>query len=318
MALFVCVFSVALAASQVNAPAVDNEQSMRSALLTQVRLGVDYYPEQWPEDEMLADMRSIRNDLGADIVRVGEFMWQEIEPQDGSFNFTKLDTILDAAASLGLRVMLGTPTATMPAWLYTAHPDVVTIGPDSPDGFKAAAPAFGGRRQYSFNSATYLAYAKRLVSKLVERYGQHPAVAVWQVDNELGHEQSDLDFSPNALAAWRTWLSAKYNDINTLNRVWGTVFWGATYSTFEQVGSPTCPVGMRAWRATGSISYVELVVCRCASRCCMQCCAHMACDPAYPLQVGLPTFTMPGTPARPNENFRSNQSPGNSRPVQHS
>jgi beta-galactosidase len=154
----------------------------------QVQVGVDYYPEQWPEDEMLADMHSIRNDLGADIIRVGEFMWQEIERQDGVFNFTKLDSILDAAASLGLRVMLGTPTATMPAWLYEQHPDVVTVGPDSPDGYKAAAPVFGGRRQYSFNSATYLAYAKRLVAKLVERYGQHPAVAVWQVDNELGHE----------------------------------------------------------------------------------------------------------------------------------
>ena len=42
--------------------------------------------------------------------------------------------------------------------------------------------------------------------ELAERYGARGVVSYWQVDNELGHEGSDLDFSPNALAAWRTWL----------------------------------------------------------------------------------------------------------------
>ena len=110
----------------------------------------------------------------------------ELEPSDGVFNFTKLDTILDLAAELELevssatvcmacmhelqanrpplllhlllppilQVMLGTPTATMPAWLHAAHPDVMHKGPDSPEGYAGATAGFGGRRQYSFNSET--------------------------------------------------------------------------------------------------------------------------------------------------------------------
>ena len=50
-----------------------------------VVLGVDYYPEQWPQEEMRADMVAIKDDLGADIVRMGEFMWHELEPKDGVF-----------------------------------------------------------------------------------------------------------------------------------------------------------------------------------------------------------------------------------------
>ena len=101
-------------------------------------------------------MRAIRQDLGADMIRVGEFMWSAIEPSDGIFNFTLLDRVIATAKAEGLCVMLGTPTATMPAWLYSAHhQDVAMTGPDSPEGYSGAIASFGGRRQYSFNSATY-------------------------------------------------------------------------------------------------------------------------------------------------------------------
>ena len=62
-------------------------------------------------------------------------MWHILEPIKGTYNFTLLDTVFDKAESLGLKIMLGTPTATMPAWLYNEYPDVVTVSPDSSDGF---------------------------------------------------------------------------------------------------------------------------------------------------------------------------------------
>ena len=83
-----------------------------------VTVGVDYYPEQWPLSDMEEDMRSIKEDLGADIVRVGEFMWSILEPTSGQFNFTLLDRVLAEAEKQGLEVMLGTPTATMPWWVH--------------------------------------------------------------------------------------------------------------------------------------------------------------------------------------------------------
>ncbi len=95
---------------------------------------------------MEADMKIIKEDLGADIIRVGEFVWTILEPVDNHFNFTFMDQIFFTAEKFGLKIMLGTPTATMPAWLYTAYPEVALVGPDSSDGFQGATAGFGGRR----------------------------------------------------------------------------------------------------------------------------------------------------------------------------
>lgn len=97
-------------------------------------LGVDYYPEQWAFSSMASDLKTIKEDLGATTVRVGEFMWAMLEPSFSplndpafppTFNFTFLDSVLEACEAAGLGVMLGTPTATMPAWLATAYGEEV-------------------------------------------------------------------------------------------------------------------------------------------------------------------------------------------------
>mmetsp|Transcript_30123 Transcript_30123/g.54953 ORF Transcript_30123/g.54953 Transcript_30123/m.54953 type:complete len:773 (-) Transcript_30123:81-2399(-) len=202
-------------------------------------LGVDYYTEHWPHSSMRTDLEAIKHDLGADIIRVGDFMWHEMEPVNGTFNFTLLDSLITTAADVGLEVVLATPTAGGPAWLYHENPSVFTRGPDAAEGYAGLQPVFGGRRQYSFNSDIYLFHAKRITEKLASRFGQHPAVTFWQVDNELGHEGSDLDFSNNSLVAWRKWLRQKYvGSIDKLNADWGTVFWSATYNSFDQIPLP--------------------------------------------------------------------------------
>lgn len=202
-------------------------------------LGVDYYPEQDPQEDILVDMTAIKQDLGADFVRIGEFMWHILEPADGVFNFSLLDSIMDTAEKLNLEVMLGTPTATAPSWLYMAHPDIFARGPDSADGSAGVSLAFGGRRQASFHSKKYINYSKRIVKGLADRYGKRDIVTVWQIDNEMGNEQSDLDFSDAAGVAWRAWLVQKYRgDIGELNSLWGTVFWSVTYDNFQEIPLP--------------------------------------------------------------------------------
>lgn len=238
--LLFSLFSMAGAGASYSTNVLHSGTQTSAGCGHRVVLGVDYYPEQWAVDDMMADMTAIRTDLGADFIRIGEFMWHSLEPQDGVFDFKFLDEVIAAAEKLELEVMLGTPTATIPAWLYEGFPDVFASGPDSGDGYAAAKPAFGGRRQASFHSQAYLSHAKRIVTKLAERYGKRKVVAFWQIDNELGNEQSDLDFSANAQTAWRTWLSKKYGyDIGALNRLWGTVFWSTTYDSFEQISLPT-------------------------------------------------------------------------------
>jgi beta-galactosidase len=97
-----------------------------------------------------------------------------------------LDTIINNAEQVGLYVMLGTPTATMPAWILgkaTDEDEIVLKGPDSPDGYEGSYAGFGGRRQYSFNSATYLQYAERITFQVANRYGNRNIVKFWQVES---------------------------------------------------------------------------------------------------------------------------------------
>jgi len=215
-----------------------NSGSASDRCMSRLVVGVDYYPEQWAFHDLHADVQAIKEDLGADLIRIGEFMWHEIQPHPDVFNFTLLDAVLKAAEEVGLEVMLGTPTATMPAWLANSHPEVMLQFPDSAEGYAGASASFGGRRQYSFTSPVYKSYVQKLVEQLAERYGQRQSITFWQVDNELGHEGSDLDFSEHSREQWRLWLSKQYGDIDKLNEDWGTVFWGVTYNTFDEIPLP--------------------------------------------------------------------------------
>ena len=45
-------------------------------------LGVAYYPEDWPEEEMERDFARMK-EIGINVVRIGEFAWSKIEPREG-------------------------------------------------------------------------------------------------------------------------------------------------------------------------------------------------------------------------------------------
>ena len=79
-------------------------------------LGVCYYPEHWPEDWWAADARRMR-DLGIAYVRIGEFAWSHYEPRRAEFAWGWLDRAMETLGGAGLKIVLGTPTATPPKWL---------------------------------------------------------------------------------------------------------------------------------------------------------------------------------------------------------
>ena len=83
--------------------------------------GVDYYPEQWPEERWLEDAR-LMAEAGFNVVRLAEFAWSKIEPNEGHYDFDWLDRAITLLASHGMRVVLGTPTASPPPWLMTKYP----------------------------------------------------------------------------------------------------------------------------------------------------------------------------------------------------
>lgn len=198
-------------------------------------LGVCYYPEHWPE-KMWADDAKRMAELGLRYVRIGEFAWSVIEPDPGRFDWGWLDRAVETLGKAGLKIVMGTPTATPPKWLIDGHPDVLAFDD------KGRPRRFGSRRHYCFSSQTFRAESRRITEAVAQRYGKHDAVAGWQTDNEYGCHDTVRSYSPNAAAAFRVWLQARYGDIGRLNEAWGNRFWSMEYRSFDEIDLPALAV----------------------------------------------------------------------------
>lgn len=195
-------------------------------------LGVDYYPEQWDSALMEADIDRIL-ELGCNVIRIGEFAWHRMEPEEGRFDFSFFDGVIAMAKEKGLQVIFGTPTATPPAWLIHKHPDILSQFPDG------SSRAFGGRHVSCYSSQPYREYCARIITQLVEHYKDEKAIVAWQIDNELGHEGSDQCWCPRCRAKFQHFLNEKFKgDIHALNETYGTTFWSQEYNSFAEIPLP--------------------------------------------------------------------------------
>lgn len=196
-----------------------------------MRLGVCYYPEQWPQAWWPDDARRMRA-MGISVVRLAEFSWSLIEPRPGVFDWGWLDRAIDTLHAEGLSVVLCTPTATPPKWLTDACPDILAAGLDG------QPRKFGSRRHYCFSSPRYREQSRRITREMAQRYGLHPAVVAWQTDNEYGCHDTVLSTSAAAAEGFRAWLAARYGQVDALNAAWGTRFWSQIYLGFDEVDLP--------------------------------------------------------------------------------
>jgi len=200
-----------------------------------MKLGVCYYPEHWPSTMWKADAAEMKS-LGLSLVRIGEFAWSKLEPKEGDFDFDWLDQAIEILGKAGLKVILGTPSATPPRWVVDKFPDMLAWDEHGrPRGF-------GSRRHYCFSHEAYKQFAAKMAARLAKRYGNHPALYAWQTDNEYGCHDTIRSYSPRAKKAFQAWLTDKYKSISELNQRWGNVFWSMEYDTFDQVGLPNLTV----------------------------------------------------------------------------
>ncbi len=203
--------------------------------MTKQQLGVCYYPEHWPASRWPQDASMMR-EIGISKVRVGEFAWSRLEPAPGAYDMKWLRQAIDTLGAAGLEVVLGTPTATPPKWLVDSLPDM------APLDAQGRARKFGSRRHYCFSHAGYAQECDRIVTRLAEEFGEHPAVVAWQTDNEYGCHDTVESYSEAARAAFRLWCEAKYGSIASLNEAWGNVFWSMELSGFTEIELPNLTV----------------------------------------------------------------------------
>ncbi len=175
-------------------------------------------------------------DIGLSFVRVGEFAWSRLEPCDGHYDFAWLAEAIEALDRAGLKIVLGTPTATPPKWLFDKMPDMAAVDANG------RPRKFGSRRHYCFSHEGYALECDRIVERLAQAFGAHPAVAAWQTDNEYGCHDTALSYSPAALRAFRRWCEIKYRSIDRLNAAWGNVFWSMEYQSFDEIELPNMTV----------------------------------------------------------------------------
>jgi len=220
--------------------------------------GVDYYPEQWPEERWPIDAR-LMAEARFNIVRLAEFAWSKMEPSEGQFDFDWLDRAIGVLQSQGIRVVLGTPTASPPPWLMSKSPQLFRVREDG------VLVTFGNRREYCPNNSLYHEYTQRIVTEMSGHYADHPAVIGWQIDNEFG----DRCYCSTCRQKFQTWLRSRYEALDELNQKWGTVFWSHIYNDWSEIplplttgGSPNPELALDFYRfcSDSYVSYQQLQI----------------------------------------------------------
>jgi beta-galactosidase len=189
--------------------------------------GVDYYPEQWPEERWSIDAQ-LMQEAGFNVVRLAEFAWSRMEPTEGKFDFDWLDRAIEILQSHGMKVVLGTPTASAPPWLMKKNPELYRVREDG------QRVTFGNRRGYCPNHPLYHEHTRRIVTQMAEHYADHPEVIGWQIDNEFG----ERCYCSTCAAGFQTWLRGRYEALEELNQKWGTTFWSHVYTDWDEIPLP--------------------------------------------------------------------------------
>lgn len=168
---------------------------------------------------------------GVNIVTLGVFAWALIEPEDGVFQFTWLDKIVEKLGQAGISVDMATATATPPRWLTSKHPEIL------PRDKYGDIIWPGGRQHWRPTSEVFRKYALRLTEKMAEHFKDHSTVVAWHVSNELGCHNI-FDYSDDAAIGFQTWLKKRYGSLEKLNESWNGAFWSQTVTDWSQIIPP--------------------------------------------------------------------------------
>ena len=195
-----------------------------------ITLGVCYYPEHWPKSIWEDDIDRML-DMGIRFVRIAEFAWTIMEPEESVFDFSLFDEFISLCENKKMKVILGTPTATPPAWLTMKYPQ--TLNADN----SGNPYSHGHRRHYNMNTDIYMKLSARIVEKMANRFKDSNAVIGWQLDNEFNCSISSY-YSKADDAAFKKYCKEKYKTLENFNECMGNVFWSQTYTDWEQVHIP--------------------------------------------------------------------------------
>ena len=222
--------------------------------------GVDYYPDQTPQHLWEQDAEQM-SAAGITNVRIAEFAWALMEPQENTWDFDWLLKSIDILHRSGISVILGTPSAAPPPWLSLKYPEILLVDEHG----VTFSP--GTRRFTCPTNATYRELSVRIATHMAQAVGQAAGVIGWQIDNELTLGSSARCYCRFCRAGFQQWLRTRYGSLASLNEKWGTVFWSNTYTDFAQIpvplpsGAPPNPgfaLDYNRYQTAANVEFLEL------------------------------------------------------------
>jgi beta-galactosidase len=241
--VFLIVATIASSAQSTAAqnPSAQSKPAFAPDKMETVLYGVAYYPEYMPYDRLNKDVELMQK-AGITVVRVGESTWSTWEPHDGDFQFAWMQRVLDRLHAAGINAILGTPTYSIPTWLYKEHPEIVVThngtsppltDPYAPTYPQSETPGYYGPRQnYDFLNPYFRQHAERVIREIVSHFKDHPAVIGFQIDNETFPTGVP---TPYMNSAFLDRLKQKYKTPDTINKVWGLVYWGQRVDSWDDL-----------------------------------------------------------------------------------
>lgn len=193
-------------------------------------IGAAYYPEMWDKSEVKKDIARCK-ELGINTLRVGEFAWGRMEPEEGKYDLEWLSEIVDKLYANGIYTVMCTPTCTPPRWMLDKYEEMRQVTSD------LRRADVSSRCHVCKTSLTAREKNRNIVTQLAKVFAGHKGVIGWQIDNEI-YPYGDGCYCDNCKAAFRRYLRDIYGSIENLNGRWGMTRWSLEYGSFEDVQPP--------------------------------------------------------------------------------
>lgn len=200
-----------------------------SEKLTKMLHGADYNPEQWLDyPEVFEEDLRLMKLANVNVMSIGMFSWAKLEPEEGVFDFSWMDHVIDRLHENGVAVFLSTPSGARPTWMSEKYPEVLRVSANR------VRNLHGMRHNHCYTSPIYREKISIINRQLAERYADHPGIVGWHISNEYGGDCH----CDHCQKAFRKWVKNKYQTLDKLNHAWWTTFWSHTYTSWSQVESP--------------------------------------------------------------------------------
>jgi beta-galactosidase len=192
--------------------------------------GAAFYPELWTPEVIAEDIRMMK-EAGINVVRMGEFSWSTIEPEEDRIDVSLFVNVINQLYENGIETVMCTPTPTPPIWFTHGHPERMYVDD------KGTVMGHGSRQHACTNNAYFRKRAAMIIESMAQAVGSLPGLLAWQTDNEFKAHVAEC-MCTTCKGLWHEWLREHFGTIDRLNEEWGTHIWSEYYQSFEQVPQP--------------------------------------------------------------------------------